>query len=88
MKNILHILYVLNKTISNKSPQVNNNRSNNIRGNNNRSTVLHNMFSLDMSIFHEVVVKNDPVEKQHPFLIYSRPSLGTRRQNFSPQSFQ
>ena len=45
----LYILYILNKiTLTTE----------------NRSTVLHNLFLLDMCIFNELVIKN-PVKKQH-----------------------
>ena len=55
----------------------------------NRFTVLHNLFSLDMSVFIDLVIKNDPVKKAcGGGLTASRPSLGTRRQNFSLQSSQ
>ena len=33
-----------------------------------RSTVLHNLFFLDMSIFNDLIIKNDPVKKQNPSL--------------------
>ena len=32
-----------------------------------RSTVLHNFFLLDMSMFNELVIKSDPVKKSTPF---------------------
>ena len=42
----------------------------------NRSTVLHNVFLLVMSIFNEIVIKNDPVKKTTPFLcFYGRAQL-------------
>ena len=48
MKKHLHILYVLNKiTLTTE----------------NRFTVLHNLFLLDMSIFNDLVIKNYPVKK-------------------------
>ena len=60
-----------------------------------RSTVLHNLFLLDVSVFNVLVIKNDPVKKSKVLLsVYgggstiSRPSLGTKRQKFSLQSFQ
>ena len=66
----LYILYILNKiTVTTE----------------NRSTVLHNLFLLDMSIFDDFITKNDPVKNK---LLYgggsttSWPSLGIRRQNF------
>ena len=31
------------------------------------STVLHNFFLLDMSVFNELVIKNDPVKKTTRF---------------------
>ena len=33
----------------------------------NRSTVLHDLFLLDMLIFNELVIKNDRVKKTTPF---------------------
>ena len=36
----------------------------------NRSTVLYNLFLLDMSIFNELVNKNDPVKKRHHLLAF------------------
>ena len=36
----------------------------------NRSTLLYNPFLLDMSIFNELVIKNDLVEKATPFFVF------------------
>ena len=80
MKKRLYILYILNKiTLTTEI----------------RSTVLHNLFLLDVSVFNVLVIKNDPVKKSKVLLsVYgggstiSRPSLGTKRQKFSLQSFQ
>ena len=48
MKKHLHILYILNKiTLTTE----------------NTSTVLHNLFLLDMSIFNDLVIKNYSVKK-------------------------
>ena len=38
----------------------------------NSSTVLHNLFLLDMSMFNDLVIKNDPVKKQNPSLLLWR----------------
>ena len=60
----------------------------------NNSTVLHNLFLLDMSIFNALVIKNNPVKKSKILYICVggstalRPNLGTRGQNFSLQSSQ
>ena len=52
MKKHLYILYILNKiTLITE----------------NRSTVLHNLFRLDMSIFNDLVIKNDLVKKAKSF---------------------
>ena len=32
--------------------------------------MLHNLFSLDISIFSDLVIKNDPVEKAKSFLAF------------------
>ena len=34
-----------------------------------RSTVLHNLFFLDMSIFGNLIIKNDPVKKAKSFFV-------------------
>ena len=34
-----------------------------------RSTVLHNLFFLDMSIFSNLIIKNDPVKKAKSFFV-------------------
>ena len=34
------------------------------------STVLHNLFLLDMSIFNELAIKNDPVKEASPFFVF------------------
>ena len=34
-----------------------------------RSTVLHNLFFLDMSIFSDLMIKNDPVKKAKSFFV-------------------
>ena len=34
-----------------------------------RSTVLHNLFFLDMSIFSDLIIKNDPVIKAKSFFV-------------------
>ena len=48
MKKHLHVLYILNKiTLTTE----------------NTSTVLHNLFLLDMSIFNDLVIKSYPVKK-------------------------
>ena len=36
----------------------------------NRSTVLHNLFLLDTSIFNDLVIKNDPVKKAKSFFVF------------------
>ena len=36
----------------------------------NRSTVLYNLFLLDMFMFNELVIKNDPVKKATPFFTF------------------
>ena len=38
----------------------------------NRSTVLHNLFSVDMSMFSEFVIKNDPVKKATSFFVFMK----------------
>ena len=38
----------------------------------NRSTVLHNLFLVDMSIFSEFIIKNDPVKKATSFLVFMK----------------
>ena len=35
-----------------------------------RSTVLYNLFLLDMSKFNELVIKNGPVKKATPFFVF------------------
>ena len=56
--------------------------------------MLHNLFLLDMSTYKEFVIKNELVEKATPFFFYGRgltasqPSVGARRENVSPRSFQ
>ena len=56
--------------------------------------MLYSLFLLDMSMFNDLVIKNDPVEKVKSVFFYgggstaSRPSLGTRRHNFSLQGSQ
>ena len=51
----MYILYILNKiTLTSE----------------NGSTVLHNLFLLDMSIFNELVIKNDPVKKAASFFVF------------------
>ena len=35
-----------------------------------RSTVLHNLFFLDMSIFNDLIIKNDPVKKAKSFFVF------------------
>ena len=32
--------------------------------------VLHNLFLLDMSIFNDLVIKNDPVKKAKSFFVF------------------
>ena len=60
----------------------------------NRSTVLYSLFLLDMSMFNDLVIKNDLAKKVKSVFFYgggstaSRPSLGTRRQNVSLQGSQ
>ena len=34
-----------------------------------KSTVLHNLFFLDMSIFSDLIIKNDPVKKAKSFFV-------------------
>ena len=46
----------------------------------NSSTVLHNLFVLNISTFNGLVIKNDPGRVSTA----SWPSLGNRRQKFSP----
>ena len=51
----MYILYILNKiTLTTE----------------NRSTVLHNLFLLDMFIFNELVIKIDPVKKTTSFFVF------------------
>ena len=51
----MYILYILNKiTLTTQ----------------NTSTVLHNLFLLDMSIFNELVNKDDPVKKAASFFFF------------------
>ena len=51
----MYILYILNKiTLTTE----------------NRSTVLHNLFLLDMFIFNELVIKIDPVKKATSFFVF------------------
>ena len=56
--------------------------------------MLHNLFLLDMCIFSKLVIEYDHLKKATPFFIFmkdptaSRPSLGSRRQKFSPESSQ
>ena len=51
----MYILYILNnKTLTTE----------------NRSTVLHNFFLLDMSIFNELINKSDPVKKASSFFVF------------------
>ena len=57
--------------------------------------MLHNVFLLDMSIFNDLVIKNDPDKIAKILRCFyrggstaSRPKLGTRRQNISLQSSQ
>ena len=35
----------------------------------NRFTVLHNLFLLDMSMFNDLVIKNSPVKKTKSFFV-------------------
>ena len=80
IKKCLYILEVLIKTtITNK----------------NRSTVPYNLNLLDMDIFNELVIKNDPVKKATLFHCFfgrgstaSLRSLGIRRKNFPLQDSQ
>ena len=37
---------------------------------NNRATALHNLFSLDMSMFNKLVIKNDLVKIATPFFVF------------------
>ena len=60
----------------------------------NRSTVLHDLFIPDMSMFNELVIKNDPVKKQQHFLafmegvkLHGNQFLGSKG-NFSSQNSQ
>ena len=55
MKKSLYILYILNKITLTTG---------------NRSKVLHNLFLLDMSIFNDFVIKNDPVENAKSFFVF------------------
>ena len=36
----------------------------------NMSTVLHNLFLLDISIFNDLVIKNDPVNQEKSFFVF------------------
>ena len=80
MKKRLYILYILNKrTLTTE----------------NRSTVVDNVFLLDVSMFNDLVIKNNPAKKAKPFFVFmkgvstaSRSSHDTRRQNFLLQSSQ
>ena len=51
----MYILYILNKIILTAE---------------NMSTVLHNLFLLDMSIFNDLVTKNYPVKKAKSFFVF------------------
>ena len=53
-KKLLYIFYILNKIILTAE---------------NMSTVLHNLFLLDMSIFNDLVITNDPVKKAKYFFV-------------------
>ena len=55
MEKRFYILYILNKTnLTTK----------------NRSSVLHNLFLPDISIFNDLVIKNDPVKKAKSFFVF------------------
>ena len=55
MKKCLYILHILNKiTLTTE----------------NRSTVQHNLFLLDMSILNDSVIKNDPIKKAKSFFVF------------------
>ena len=55
MKKRLYILYILNKiTLTTE----------------NRSTGLHNLFLLDMSVFSDLVIEYDPVIKAKSFFVF------------------
>ena len=51
----MYILYILNKIILTAE---------------NMSTVLHNLFLLDMTIFNDLVIKNYPVKKAKSFFVF------------------
>ena len=36
----------------------------------NMSTVLHNLFLLDISIFNDLVIKNDPIKKAKSLFVF------------------
>ena len=55
MKKRLYVLYILDKMILTTE---------------NRSTVLHNLFLLDMPIFSDLVTENDPVKKAKSFFVF------------------
>ena len=55
MQKRLYILYIFNKITLTKE---------------NTSTVLHNLFLLDMTIFNELVIKNDLVKKATSFFAF------------------
>ena len=38
----------------------------------NRSTVLNNLFLLDMSVFNDLVIKKDPVKKAKSFFVFMK----------------
>ena len=46
------------------------------------STVLRNLFLLDMSIFNELVIKNDPVKKATSFFVYKEGGFCQFHKNF------
>ena len=55
--------------------------------------MLHNLFLLDLSVFNELLLKNDPVKKTISFSVFVEgfrmphdQVFGTRRQNPSLQS--
>ena len=59
----------------------------------NRSTVLHTVFLLDMSIFNDLVIKNDPLKEAKFFFVFMEgvqlhhyQVLVLEEQNFSLQS--
>ena len=55
MKKRLYVLYILDKmTLTTE----------------NRFTVLHNLFLLDMPIFSDLVTENDPVKKAKSFFVF------------------